>query len=127
MIPLIDNRLDDAWQTAHPQEYEEMIELALAGGRFAANEPNRAIGARRQIEARADHDTYDRLPQLNMPVFICGGCYDSIAPPANQKAMHRQIPVAQMELYEGGHRFYWEDPLAFQHIIAFLNGDSDDG
>ncbi len=122
IIPLMDNRLDDAWQAAHPEDFAEMVEMALVTGRIGADEPNRAIGARRQIEARIYHDTFDRLPQITAPVFICGGHYDSVAPPDNQAAMTDQIPHARMELFEGGHRFLWEDPLAFQRIIAFLNG-----
>jgi 3-oxoadipate enol-lactonase len=88
-------------------------------------EPDRQIGARRQLEAREGHDTYDRLPNLRLPVYICGGRYDGIAPPANLEALHKQIPGALMELFEGGHFFFMQDPRAFERITDFLRGELD--
>ena len=84
------------------------------------DEPGRAMGARRQLEARKDHDTYDRLPTLKMPVLICSGRYDGIASVANQEAMRKQIPNATLELFEGGHLFFVQDPRAYERITAFL-------
>ena len=89
---------------------------------MGSDEPARQIGARRQLEARARHDTYDRLPKLQMPVYICGGLYDAIAKSANLKAMQKQIPESRLELFEGGHLFYIQDPRAFERIEAFLKG-----
>ena len=60
-----------------------------------------------------------------MPVYICGGRYDGIAPVDNQTAMQRQIPKATLELFEGGHLFFIQDPRAFQQIAAFLRGELD--
>jgi len=58
-------------------------------------------------------------------VFICGGRYDGIAVVDNQEAMRRQIPHARLELFEGGHLFFIQDPRAFERIIAFLQGRLD--
>jgi pimeloyl-ACP methyl ester carboxylesterase len=82
----------------------------MAGNLIGANEPGHDIGARRQIEARRNHDVYDHLPQITNPVFVCGGRYDGIALIANQKALVEKLPNAQMELFEGGHGFRREDP-----------------
>ncbi len=89
---------------------------------IGADEPGRQTGARRQLEARIGHDTFDRLPTLSMPVFICGGLYDGIATPENLKALQKQIPGARMELFQGGHLFFLQDPKAFEQITAFLQG-----
>ena len=97
----------------------------LQGSKFGVNEPGRAAGARRQIEARKDHNTYDRLPSLPMPVLICGGRYDGIATVSNQEALLRQIRRAQLELFEGGHLFFIQDPNAFPRIATFLKGELD--
>jgi 3-oxoadipate enol-lactonase len=75
--------------------------------------------------ARKDHDTYDRLPSLTMPVFVCGGRYDGIAPIPNQEALRERIPGARLELFEGGHAFLQEDPRAYERVIAFLQGTLD--
>lgn len=45
-----------------------------------SDELGHEIGQRRQLEARRHLDTYDRLPQLKMPVYVCGGLFDDIAP-----------------------------------------------
>jgi 3-oxoadipate enol-lactonase len=94
---------------------------ALAGLMVGADEPGRKVGARRQLEARIGHNTYDRLPNLQMPVFICGGRYDGIAPAANLEAIHNQVPRAYFELFEGGHLFFLQDPRAFERMIAFMS------
>ncbi|MCK7496097.1 MAG: alpha/beta hydrolase [Comamonadaceae bacterium] len=54
------------------------------------------VGARRQLEARRGHDTWERLPRLQMPVAIFGGRYDGIAPPDRQARpgpAHSRRPV----------------------------------
>ena len=75
------------------------------------------------FEARAGHDTRERLPGLTMPVYLCGGLHDGIAPPANMRALEEQIPGATLDLFEGGHLFLVQDPAAFPRILAFLAAD----
>jgi len=123
MIPLRDIRRHAIWREADPIQFQALFDQTLGGMRVGADEPGREIGARRQLEARAGHDTYDRLPKLRMPVYICGGLYDGIAKPANLKALQKQISGSRLELFEGGHLFYIQDPRAFKRITAFLRGD----
>lgn len=121
MMAVGDLRQDAEWQAANPQMVQELLDLAEAAAAVGADEPGRALGARLQLLARKDHDTYDRLPMLKMPVFICGGRYDGTAPVANQHALKGQIPQAQLELFDGGHGFLQQDPAAYQRIIEFLS------
>jgi 3-oxoadipate enol-lactonase len=121
-----DTRRTAEWQAANAEQWQGLVAQTLTGLKIGADEPNRQIGARRQLEARAAHDAYDRLPNLHMPVFICGGRYDGVAVPANQEAMHTQIPGSRLELFEGGHQFYLQDPKAFERIVAFLKGGIED-
>ena len=123
IVYLSDTRRDAAWQATHAAQFQLLLDQTLAGLLVGADEPGRQMGARRQLEARALHDTYDRLSNLWMPVYICGGRYDGIATPANLEAMEKQIPGARLELFEGGHLFFIQDPLAFERIVAFLLGD----
>jgi 3-oxoadipate enol-lactonase len=125
VVELSDTRRDAAWQAANPGEFQALVDETLASLRVGANEPGREAGARRQIETRKSHDTYNRLPALRMPVYICGGRYDGIALVSNLRAMQKQIPYAQLELFEGGHLFLIQDPRAFERIIAFLRGELD--
>ena len=121
MMGISDLRLDEAWQADNPLQVQELVAMAGNAAAVGEDEPGRAMGARLQVLARKDHDTYDRLPQLKMPIFICGGRYDGIAATANQQALKRQLPHAQLKLFEGGHGFLQQDPVAYQQIIAFLN------
>ncbi|MEZ4869941.1 MAG: alpha/beta hydrolase [Caldilineaceae bacterium] len=120
MLAIGDTRQDAAWQAANPQQVAELLDLAETMAAVGADEPGRELGARLQILARQDHDTYDRLPTLKMPVLIAGGRYDGIAAVANQEALQAQIPHAQLELFTGGHGFLQQDLAAYTRIAAFL-------
>ncbi len=120
MLALGDLRQDAAWQAANPEAVQALLDFAEAAAAVGANEPGREIGARLQILARKDHDTHARLPTLEMPVYVCGGRYDGIAPIDNQEALQQQIPHAQLALFDGGHGFLLQDPAAYAQISRFL-------
>jgi len=124
ILYLSDTRRNAAWQVANPAQFQLLLDQTLAGLQVGADESGRQTGARRQLEARALHDTYNRLPTLKMPIYICGGRYDGIATPANLESIQKQIPGSRLELFEGGHLFFIQDPRAFEGIVAFLLGDS---
>ncbi len=126
ILYLSDTRRDAVWQAANSGQFQLLLDQTLAGLKAGADEPLRQTGARRQLEARALHDTYERLSTLKIPVYICGGRYDGIATPSNFEAMQRKIPGARLELFEGGHLFFIQDPLAFNRIVAFLKGEFKD-
>jgi 3-oxoadipate enol-lactonase len=107
LLPLLDTRWDDAWQAAHPDAVE------LTASRFSGGDPQ-------QLEARAQHDTFDRLASLDLPVLVAAGRYDDVAPPANQEALAARIPGAALEWFEGGHLFLTQDRTAWPTIVAFL-------
>jgi 3-oxoadipate enol-lactonase len=125
-ISITDKRKDAAWQAANPDAVRQAVEMALAGHARRQAEPGGEIGYRRQLEARAAHDTFDRLPSLTMPVFLAGGRYDGQAEPANMEALRDRIPGARLEFFEGGHGFTREDLRALERITAFLLGKLDE-
>lgn len=120
MIPISDTRRDDAWAAAHPDQHAAFVAMAAADP--YADEPGRARGAWRQIEARAAHDTWDRLPQIACPVLIAAGRYDGIAQPQAQERMAARISGAQLKWFEGGHMFMIQDRTAYPAMVDFLNG-----
>jgi 3-oxoadipate enol-lactonase len=123
MLGISDTRRDAAWAEADPERYQAALDEAIAGSRLIdASDPAAVMGARRQLEARIGHDTFDRLPNLAMPVGLFAGKYDRLAPPAGQEAMRRQIPQASLQYFDGGHLFMLQDPAAFPAIMAFLQG-----
>jgi len=114
-----DNRHDVHWQQQQPEQYQAILDLNNSRN-AGIGEPNRETGAKRQLEARINHDTFSRLPQLKLPVFIVGGAYDGIAPPVNLEAINNQIEQSELQFFEGGHDFYDHDPVAYQRISEFL-------
>jgi len=101
----------------YQQQYEAYFQVFQLG----ASSPQRKLFSERQIAARKLHDTFERLPQLHAPTYICGGRYDKTAPFENQVALWRQIPGARLTFFEGSHMLLWQDPFAFQSIANFCN------
>jgi 3-oxoadipate enol-lactonase len=120
LIPISDTRRDDAWAASHPEQYAQLVAIGSADP--FADEPGHAMGARRQLEARAAHDTWDRLPDIACPVLIAAGRYDGIALPATQESMAERIPDARLQFFEGGHLFMIQDRTAIPYMTAFLKG-----
>ncbi len=120
MVPLSDIRHDAAWQASHAEAYAAMIAQQAASAAIGNDDPNKAMGARRQLEARMDHDTFARLGDIQPPTLLCAGKYDGIAPLSNMQAMQQKIPNARLEIFEGGHLFLIQDKRAYAEIVHFL-------
>ena len=119
-LVLADTRRDEAWRLANPEKWQSYLELSLAARR-ADRDP---AGAARQLAARAGHDTWSRLPGIEVPVLLAGGRYDGIAPVANMEALAAGIPDAELRLYAGGHLFLVQDKQAYSEIIQWLSETS---
>jgi len=122
LIPISDTRRDAAWAAANSEAYDQWVVLGAADP--FADEPGHAMGARRQLEARALHDTWDRLPQIACPVLIAAGRYDGIALPETQGRLAERIPGARLRFFKGGHMFMPQDREANPAIIGFLKGEA---
>jgi 3-oxoadipate enol-lactonase len=120
LIPVSDTRRDDAWAAANAETYAQLV--AMAAAEPYAGEPDREMGARRQLEARAEHDTWDRLGQIACPTLIAAGRYDGVALPATQERMAARIPGAELRFFDGGHLFMIQDRSATPAIAEFLKG-----
>ena len=118
MIPISDTRRDDAWAKANPDQYAMFVAMGAADP--FADEPGHAMGAHRQLMARAAHDTWDRLGRIACPTMIAAGRHDGIALPGTQEKMAGRIPGAKMQFFEGGHLFMIQDRTAFPAMAAFL-------
>jgi 3-oxoadipate enol-lactonase len=122
LIPVSDIRRDASWAAANADTHKQLIELGAANP--FAGEPGREMGARRQLEARARHDTWERLGQIACPVMIAAGRYDGVALPATQERMAARIPGAELRFFEGGHLFMIQDRAATPAIAEFLKDGS---
>src|SRR3990167_781083 len=100
LIPISDTRRDAVWAAANPETYAQLVALGSADP--FADEPGRKQGAHRQLEARKDHDTWDRLSDIAAPTLIAAGRYDGVALPETQEKMAARIPGAPPRFFAGG-------------------------
>jgi 3-oxoadipate enol-lactonase len=117
-LELADKRRDADWRAANPERWQTLLNMVQAGRRQDWD-PD---GARRQLMARAGHDSFTRLPELQMPVLLVGGEFDGIAPKANMHAIAAQIADAKLEFFTGGHLFLIQDKSAYPYITQWFKG-----
>lgn len=118
----LDLRKSEAWQAAHPEQAQAMIDQGKKrGGAVDPSDVHAAMGARRQLEARETHDALAWLDQITVPVALFGGRYDGLGTEAGQQVMASKIPGSVMRLFEGAHAFLNEDPEALPAVVEFLH------
>lgn len=119
-LAISDTRFDEAWQDENPDQAAKVFARMQATAAAPLDEAG-AIGARRQLESRKSHDTWDRLPQIEAPTLVAAGRYDGIAPEANSEALVARIPKASLQIFEGGHLFLLQDRSSWPAIAGFLS------
>jgi 3-oxoadipate enol-lactonase len=110
-LPVIDTR----W--ADPDFHDPLREMIGTAMRAL---PPPTAGDLVQLDARRHHDTWSRLPQVDVPVFACTGEFDGIAPPANSEAIAAQVQHGRVRIFGGGHGFLYQDPASAIAIRDFL-------
>ena len=118
----LDLRKTPEWQEANTDKARALIEQGMSRG--AGRDPVAAMGARRQLEAREDHDARDWLGEIKVPTALFGGRYDGLGTEAGQTFMAERISGSIVRLFEGAHGFLNEDPEAVPALTAFLLGDA---
>ena len=121
----LDSRKSLAWQAAHPEEAEKLLEMGRKrGGQVDPTDPHAAMGARRQLEAREEHDARDWIGDISVPTGLFGGRYDLLGTEAGQVFMADRIADSELHLFEGAHGFLNEDASAVPAIVEFLTADA---
>ena len=116
-LRVADVRHTEEWIVLNPDTWEKRVGLSMG----ARREDRDATGARKQLEARREHDTFTRLSRISAPTLLAGGRYDGVAPPANMEAIGAQIEDADIKFFAGGHMFLVQDKSAYSFIIQWLN------
>jgi 3-oxoadipate enol-lactonase len=119
-LTLVDSRFSEEWFADHP--LDDAIMRARAVSAAETRSDVRLAGERLQMQARAAHDVSARIGRISCPTLVACGRYDGIAPVANSEWMAAHIPDAKLEVFEGGHMFFIQDPTAFPSVVAFLGG-----
>ncbi len=122
-LALSDTRFDESWQDAQPDAAAKLLSRMVDD---TGQDDEVRTGARRQLEARAGHDTFDRLGAIQSPTLVAAGRYDGIAPVANSEALVAGIPDARLEVFDGGHLFLLQDRSAWTSILDFLGATPSD-
>jgi 3-oxoadipate enol-lactonase len=120
-MPIMDTRNDFS---VDPPILAPSFDLILKGmaatALLGADDLRKEMGARRQLEARAAHNTWDALKKIRAHTFVVGGSFDAQAPPENVANLAGAIVDAQLQMFDGGHLFLVQDPSAWPAIAAFL-------
>jgi 3-oxoadipate enol-lactonase len=87
------------------------------------NEPGAREGLKGQLEARALHDTFDRLGAIRAETLVVAGTYDGQAPMEAVLALAGKISNAKFRAVSGSHDFIGEIPDFLEMLVSFLGGD----
>ena len=120
LLPVMDTRNDLSTDPPTLAPLFDRLAPLMANPPLNADDPASEIGARRQLEARADHDVFDRLGEIRMPTLVAGGLHDGQAPPENLERLAAALPDATLRFFEGGHMFLLQDRTAWPAIADFL-------
>ena len=115
-IKINDLRITDDWIQKNTEDWKRLKEMTVNRNQFKPDHK----GYMNQLMARKEHDTFDRLYKIEIPVFLLGGKYDGIAPMENMKALNKEIQNSKLKFYQGGHLFLIQDKKAFIDIIECL-------
>ena len=119
-LEIMDLTFTPTWQAQNPKQAQQRINEGVRFQSEFAHEPNAVMGARRQLAARAAHNTYDRLNHITAPTLVLSGTHDGQAPIQAQRAMAEAIPTGEFEQIKGSHAMLWESTAAFDRIARFL-------
>jgi pimeloyl-ACP methyl ester carboxylesterase len=96
---LAEQMVSPEWLDRHP-EYQRQLEER-------ARNPIPAFAQRLHYQASEGHDTWDRLPEITVPVLVIHGTEDLVNPTANAALLAERIAVAELYLVEGGRHGYF--------------------
>lgn len=122
-LEVADLAFSPQWQQENPGLAQEKIAARLQAQAMFSDEPGAKTGTTRQLEARAQHNTFDKLESIKQPVLVLAGDRDGQAPAAAQRAMAEQIPNCQFKIIEGSHGMLWETDEAYLEVTKFMSID----
>ena len=115
-IMINDLRISESWILENEEQFNS-LKINSRNRNPYKPDPENLL---KQLLARKNHNTFEDLRHIDIPVFLMGGKYDGIAPVSNMEAMHEEIKDSKLKFYEGGHLFMIQDKSAFQELIEWL-------
>jgi pimeloyl-ACP methyl ester carboxylesterase len=94
-------------------------ELVHEMGEYLGTLPHDPHGKRRQMVAGATYVGALRQLRIRAETLVLHGTADTVADPRNARALTRQIPGAELELFpDAGHLLFWEHPDRFCDVVT---------
>ncbi len=115
----MDTRFTDEWLADRP--FDQLLVRSMTERSTVAKSDAQLRGEAMQLEARAHHDVWDRLPLITCPTLVACGRYDGQAKPENSAAIHSRIEGSELRTYDGGHAFVFQDRSALAEIVTFMS------
>ena len=112
------------WRASNPDKAKDRIAKKRAAQERLATQPGAAKGRANQLAARAGHDAFDRLHQIDIPTLVIAGRRDGQAPIAAQKNLAQAISNCRFLEVDGGHGMLWANDAVFHHIADFLRTET---
>lgn len=104
----------EEWKRTNQDDWEMVVDLVLGDEMIGSKEPMRQEGYRRQMQAREEHNSWDGLPNLEMPVLCCASPLDDICPPKIVKNLADRIGSNASTMLD----FDWGHPLLAADVKA---------
>ncbi|MDP6545054.1 MAG: alpha/beta hydrolase [Phycisphaerae bacterium] len=102
-----------------PGHFSSNYEDLLVGRAEAEDDPmaDHAFGA--QCAACSEHDTLDRLGEIQTPCLLTVGDADIFTPLRCSREMHDRLPNSELSVFPGlGHCHHWEDLKTFNETTT---------
>jgi len=94
------------WSEDFIENHPDVVEEHIRAKREFPIDPR---GYQRQFEAANNHDTFDRLSEINVPTLIISGDSDRLIPVENSRILASRIPGAELVILKKmRHGFYTE-------------------
>lgn len=119
-LELADMRFSEKWCAENPEEAEEKIRTSMQSADEFMDEPDARAGARRQLAARAEHNTFDRLGGIQAETLVLAGQFDGIAALPAQRAMAEAIPDCHLEIVGAPHDVFGGCPGVYELLRTFF-------
>lgn len=87
--------------------------------RFISHADN-AAGYPRLLQARATHDCYHQLNDINQDILVLAGQYDDQSPLELSKNLVSSLPNAQLSVHNTGHGLLFNNEMVLPRVLKFL-------
>jgi len=112
---------NEKWKEEKPTEWQMVYTLLTRDEKVGLDDPLRMEGIKRQLDARKEHNTWDKICDLKMPVLVCGSPKDNITPPDVMQKMVERIGKCDSRIdFDWGHAFLAADTAAAPFVNEWL-------